>query len=89
MKRAPMIRLPSGCELTGVELLRLIVRNLDANRESVNALFTADQLIKLGLAQLHSDWDYPIENWTERQIREALQKRKPPQWSLDGQPLHD
>lgn len=63
----------------GPDELRRIVRNMDACTEDFNCRFSAEQLLLLGRALLASEWDIYPDEWTERQIREAL-GGKPPKW---------
>jgi hypothetical protein len=74
--------------LSGVEIIRLVVRNLDDCRESFLQRFTAIQLLKIGIAHLACGWDFPPDQWEERQIQEAL-RGKIPRWDSDSKPLYD
>jgi hypothetical protein len=58
--------------MTGAEILRLAVSNIDRCRESFLDEFTAGQLLKLCRALWLSDWDIYPDQWTKRQIRDAL-----------------
>jgi hypothetical protein len=73
---------------SGADLLRLIVRHMDATRESFNDRFSARQLITIYSAMLASDWDFYPDTWTARQVREAL-RGFPPKWNGDEQPTYD
>ena len=75
-------------ERTGAETLRLIVRNIGDCRESFNDRFTLDELIKIHLMFLECGWDIYPDQWEERQIKEALE-RKIPKWDSMERPFYD
>lgn len=58
--------------MDGPRLLRTIVREMDDSRESFNQLWSATQLVKIYEMHLRSEWEFPPDRWTERQVREAL-----------------
>jgi hypothetical protein len=72
---------------TGGDELRLIVRNMDSTRESFNDSYTTEQLIQIYRMQLASEWDFYPDQWTARQVREAL-AGKVPRWTDDEKPLY-
>jgi hypothetical protein len=71
--------------MSGIDLLRLIVGNLDRCREDFmhpappRKPFTPEQLIQIGRMRLLSEWDIYPDEWTPRQVKEAL-AGKPPRW---------
>jgi hypothetical protein len=73
--------------MSAIEDLRGVVRLFDGCREGFNERFSAPQLIKLWRAYKASDWDYAPDQWTPRQVREAL-RGIPPQWDEDCKPKH-
>lgn len=73
---------------TGAEELRLIVSNMDATREGFNDDKTVEQLIQIGRMLLASEWDIYPDQWTRRQVREAL-KGRPPTWDDQERPTYD
>lgn len=75
-------------KMTGAQLLRLIVNNLDACAENFLDRFTADQLIQIGRMHLLSEFDFYPDQWTDRQIREAL-IGKVPQWTANETPKYE
>lgn len=74
-------------ELTGAELLRLIVQNVNTTRESFNDQYSLEELIQIHRMFLLSDWDIYPDDWTKRQVKEALQGI-PPQWSKNEKPKY-
>lgn len=72
---------------SGADELRTIARNMDATTESFNDRFTAEQLLTIGRAFLASEWDFYPDQWTARQVREAL-KGKPPRWDDNEKPVY-
>lgn len=72
---------------SGADELRIIVRNMDATTEGFNDRYTAEQLIQIYRMHLASEWDIYPDDWTSRQVREAL-KGKPPRWTDDERPLY-
>ena len=64
---------------TGAEELRLIVSNMNTTSETFNDRYTLEQLVQIGRMLLASEWDIYPDQWTDRQVREAL-KGIPPQW---------
>lgn len=74
--------------MPGVERLRQMVNRLDCCRESAIYDYTVEQLLALDRAWALSEWDIPIDQWTDRQVREALAGR-PPTWEHEGKPTYD
>jgi hypothetical protein len=74
--------------LSGIDLLRLIVRNADHTRESFWDDKTPEQIVQIGRMLLSSGWDIYPDEWTERQVQEAL-AGKPPRWNRDEEPVYD
>ena len=74
-------------EMTGAELLRLIVSNINATRESFNDKYSIDELIQIHRMFLLSDWDIYPDEWTKRQVKEALEGI-PPQWTKNEKPKY-
>lgn len=66
-------------DLSGIELLRLIVRNAGCVTESFWDDKTPEETLQIGKMQLLSAWDIYPDEWTERQVSEAL-AGKPPRW---------
>jgi hypothetical protein len=56
----------------GADEMRLIVRNMNRTRESFNARYTSEQLIQIFRMHLACGWDIDPDEWTPRQVREAL-----------------
>ncbi len=83
--RLPLPSLPR--RQTGADELRRIVVVLNCTRESALDPFTAEELITLVRAQLACAWDHTIEEWTPRQITEALEG-KPPRWDDRRRPVY-
>lgn len=74
-------------KLTGADLLRRVVGNMNATREGFNHEFTAEQLIQIGKMLLLSEWDILPDRWTKRQVKEAL-AGTPPRWTDSGKPVY-
>lgn len=74
-------------EETGMQKLRAVVSYFDRCRESFNDRFTPAQLVKLHDAAMASEWDIYADQWSERQLREAL-RGIAPAWTDEGEPLH-
>lgn len=70
-------------KLSGSDLLRLVVQNMDRCGTDFNQRFTAEQLIQLHKMFLESEWEIYPDQWTERQLREAL-AGKVPRWNETG-----
>lgn len=73
--------------MTGAEFLRLLVQNLNACNETFLDPFTAEQLIQIGRMHLTSPWDFSPDQWTNRQVREAL-KGIAPHWTEGERPYY-
>ena len=82
-----MIREPNRPR-SGADLLRLVVRNMDGTSEGFNDRYTAAELLRIFTAQLESAWDFSPDEWTSRQVREAL-AGKPPRWDDQERPLYE
>jgi hypothetical protein len=75
-------------KLSGPEELRLCVKNMNATNESFNTQFTAEQLLQIHRMLLASGWDILPDEWTDRQVEEAL-NGKPPKWDKNECPIYD
>lgn len=71
----------------GADEMRLIVKNMDATRESFNQAFTSEQLLQIFRMQLASGWDFSPDQWTPRQVKEALQGITPA-WNEEEEPIY-
>lgn len=74
-------------DMTGAELLRLIVQNINTTHESFNDQYSLDELIQIHKMFLLSDWDIYPDDWTKRQVKKALQGI-PPQWTKNEKPKY-
>ena len=74
-------------ERTGMEQMRVIVAALNGCRESFLDQFTIPQLIKLYKAWLNSKWDFMPDEWTDRQVKNAL-RGKAPMWDNNENPIY-
>ncbi len=72
---------------TGGDELRLIVQNVNTTRDGFNDNYTTEQLIQIYRMQLASEWNFYPDQWTPRQVREAL-AGKPPQWDAEEKPMY-
>jgi hypothetical protein len=57
--------------MCGVDQLRLAVSILNANDESVNQRFTAEELLRIVEASLASGWDIMPDQWSRKQLEAA------------------
>jgi hypothetical protein len=73
--------------LVGIEELRAAVLLFDNTRESFNLDFTAEELLQIARMQRASGWDFCPDQWTARQVREAL-KGVPPRWDENERPVY-
>ncbi len=69
---------------TGIEHLRAVVAAFNNCRESFLDPFTPEQLLKLHDAWTATAWDFRPDQWSERQVREAL-RGVVPQWNAGGE----
>ena len=67
---------------SGINELRFAVRLFNDCKESFNERFAPGQLVTLARCYQASDWDYYPDQWTERQVEEALQGFVP-DWERD------
>lgn len=70
--------------ITGIDELRRAVRLFDACHETVNQRFTAEELLLLARACRASAWNMCPDQWTERQLQEALRGKVPDWHEVDG-----
>lgn len=77
----------SGEKECGIELLRKVVNFFNHCNETFNYRWTPEELVKLAQACWKSEWDIFPDEWTERQLYEALNGRAP-QWEIQGRPHH-
>lgn len=76
--------------LTGAEELRRCVGAIDNLHETFNDRYTLKELVTLCRAWRAAEMDlFPDDGWTERQVKEALEEGKVPQWSDDEAPIYN
>lgn len=64
----------------GISLIRYAYHLFDRCNESVNQLFTADELLRIASACERSAWDLYPDQWAPRQLEEAATEGVIPQW---------
>lgn len=72
---------------TGMEELRLLVKNFNGCAESFLDRFSVEELITLHRIHQQSDWDIQPDHWEEQQVREALQGIVP-SWDDQERPVY-
>lgn len=72
---------------TGIDTLRAVVRYFDAQNEAFCQGFTPEQLVQLYRMSLASGWDFYPDQWTSRQISEAL-AGVVPRWDANERPVY-
>jgi hypothetical protein len=60
----------------------------DECNESFNQRWNIADLIQLYRMHVSSNWDFLPDTWTERQITEALDENKAPDWDDKEQPVY-
>ena len=68
--------------------LRHMVSNFNRVTESFNQRFSMEELVQIHRAWMASGWDFHPDQWTERQVQEALQG-KAPRWNDQEEPVYD
>jgi len=86
MSKNPVYRIANE-EYSGIEFLRSLVSYFDFQNESSNERFTIEQLVQLHKMALATDWDIYVDQWSARQIKEALQNI-PPAWDDNQEPVY-
>lgn len=74
---------------SGIELLRRVVHLFDTCNETFNYRWTPEELLKLAKACWASEWDFYPDQYTERQLYEALTYGRPPKWDDKEKPVYD
>ncbi len=59
-------------KMTGIEELRTIVGAMDQCRESFMDPFTAEEIVKIWRAWRACEFDIYPDQWSKRQVKEAL-----------------
>lgn len=72
---------------TAINTLRRVVLLFNAGSEEFAARFDVEQLVQLHAMCLASAWDFHPENWTDRQVLEAL-LGVVPQWDEDERAVY-
>lgn len=80
-------KIDNGSFCYGIEKLRSMVAMLNNNSESFNQNYSIEELCQLHNMALKCLWDYRLDQWSKRQIAEALQGIVP-QWDDNEQPLY-
>jgi hypothetical protein len=65
--------------MTGIEELREMLACLEHCKEDFLVRFTTKQLFQLWRSWKSSEWDFYPDQWSERQVKEAL-RGKAPRW---------
>jgi len=73
----------------GIELLRRVVHLFDTCNETFNYRWTPEELIKLAKVCWESGWDFYPDQYTERQLYEALTHGRAPKWNDQEKPVYD
>lgn len=76
-------------QLTGIEILRRLVKRFSACREDAIDGYTVAELIAIDDAWSRSDWDIYPDQWTARQLREAIRDGRAPTWDADERPTYE
>lgn len=74
-------------ELTSIQILRRLVQRFGCCREDFNDRFTVAELLLLDSAWSRSGWDIYPDQWTKRQVTEAL-RGIAPTWDDNERPTH-
>lgn len=77
----------NGNTLSGAEELRLCISNMNTTNESFNDRYSAEQLIQINRMLVLSGWDIYPDQWTQRQVREAL-AGTPPRFDDNERPIY-
>lgn len=85
--RSLIKRATAKADLMPAQLLRIIVGNMDNTREGLNDRYRFDQLLCIYLAHYLCAWDFYPDQWTARQLREAL-RGIVPCWNDREQPIY-
>jgi len=76
-------------DLGGVELIRAIADMTRWTSEDFWAGMTAEQVIAIGRAHRDSEWDFLPDQWSPRQVAEALVGITPRWAGEDEQPVYE
>lgn len=71
-----------------IDALRGAVNLFDHCNESFNLKYTADELLKIYFMHCFADDDYFPDQWTEKQVKQAL-KGHIPKWDQDDNPIYN
>lgn len=74
-------------KMSGADLLRLIVQNMNATNEWANDNWSATELINIGTAHLLGEWDKYPDEWSREQREAAARYREPPRFDEQERPL--
>lgn len=87
VKGIKTMKLEEFNKLTGMEKMRQIVKALNNCNESFLDQFRFEELIKIYSAWLASGWTFLPDQWTERQVKEAL-RGIVPNWDFNEKPVY-
>jgi len=74
---------------SGIELLRRVVKLFDYCNETFNSKYTPEELIKLAKVCWESGWDFFPDQYTKRQLYEALTYGRAPKWDDNEKPIYE
>lgn len=71
-----------------IERLRKLVKRWNSNNEGMNTRLSLRELLDLDRMWCTSGWDFYPDQWTQRQVLEAL-RGQPPCWDDRERPTYD
>lgn len=79
---------PDGAKWTAIETLRHISSAFDYCNETLLQRYTIEELLKIYDAWMRSEWDFYPDQWTTRQLGDAIKKGRAPTWSDSEEPTY-
>ena len=73
---------------SGIELLRRVVKLFDYCNETFNSRYTPEELMSLARICWASGWDFFPDQYTHRQLHEALKYGRLPTWDDNERPVY-
>lgn len=73
----------------GIDKLRKVVNLLNQCNETFNQKFTVEELIKLADICFNSNYDFLPDQYTGRQLYEAIKYNRTPTWDSKENPTYD
>jgi hypothetical protein len=73
--------------MSGIDFIRNMVGAFDYCNENFISQYSPEELIAIRKAWIACEWDIMPDQWTVRQVEDAIHEGKVPRFDDDGEPI--